>query len=126
MAGMSTEILSSGLGQSSCSPESQALRKHLKACIETKEGNKGKEEEEERKVSGAGKGCSRPLCTPGWGPRTLVLLSLSGLTSTGQSARFFFCFQGLPGLKNCDLYTNKSYNRLLGDQSSGPALYVAP
>lgn len=46
---MDTDILSAGLGQSPCSPESLELGKHLKhlpVCFGTKEGGKGKEEEE--------------------------------------------------------------------------------
>lgn len=71
---MGTDILGVGLDHSSCSPESLESEKCPTACTGTQEGKNGEEEEEGHQVSGAGKGCSGPLCTPRRGPGALVLV----------------------------------------------------
>lgn len=98
VAGVGTDIFSAGLGQSSCSPESLELGKplkHLTVCFGTKEGNKGKEEEEGHGLSGWTGLCwahlhtrlgrmsrvsSHPLVLPEWATQSQVHLLFPGLT----------------------------------------------
>lgn len=76
----------------------------------------------------AGQGCAGPICTPGWAAGSLVpgLLSSSGLTRMGHSKSGSpFVSRSNLGSRT-ELYLNKSYNEFLENQSSDPALYVAP
>lgn len=98
VAGVGTDIFSAGLGQSSCSPESLELGKplkHLTVCFGTKEGNKGKEEEEGHGLSDWTGLCwahlhtrlGRRISGPG---SPLILWSYQ---NGPLKVRFTFCFQ---------------------------------